>query len=234
MGDVTSAVELCLRQIAQNDRYFWAYSCLGWAYLGKDELERARGAFEKALELNPNPNLELMGWGRSYEIDLFRLAHTLRLEKKYAEALLVLQRIPEIFPGTSADYDMGIIYQLMNDRAKANAYFERYRATVVEKDMPANPRDADNYVNLAVVNQRLGRLKEAQAAYQKAVALNPQLHFRFAAYLSVEGRPDEALQQLELAIQKGWRNYVWLKVHPDFQNLHADARFQSLLQRYIR
>jgi hypothetical protein len=40
---------------------------------------------------------------------------------------------------------------------------------------------------------------------------------------------DEAIGQLRLAIDKGFRNFVWMKIHPDLERLWSDARFEKLI-----
>jgi serine/threonine protein kinase/tetratricopeptide (TPR) repeat protein len=232
-GRVTSGIELCLKEIGVDDRSFWAYNNLGWAYLGTGNLEAARAALEKALQLSENPKGEAAGQGMQYKDTLFRLGHVFRLQGKYNEAVRVLQRIPEMFSDPETDYQIGVVYQLMRDNVAALAHFGKYRQFMDEaiRDHPSNPYP---YIQLAFVLQRLGLSEEARSAFQKAADLNPQQHFSFARFYSIAGRTDEALRELEDAIQNGHNNYVWMKVHPDFQNLYKDPRFQALLNQHLK
>ncbi|MGA2261647.1 MAG: tetratricopeptide repeat protein [Acidobacteriota bacterium] len=233
-GQASAALDLCLKHLAFDDQDFWTYSYLGWAALGIGDLERARAALEKAIELNHDPNLQVPGLGNPYQINLYRLAHTLRLQRKYPEALQVLQRVGAAFSDPLVDYEMGAVCQLIGDRAKAASHLEKYRSYVTTKEIPANPAKEYGYLQLALVSQRLGRPDEAQAAFRKAVALDLDDHFGFAQFHSLEGKPDVAVHELELAIQKGWRNHIWTKINSDFQNLYDDQRFRALLASCLK
>jgi tetratricopeptide (TPR) repeat protein len=233
-GQVTSAIDLCLKQLALDDHDFWVYDYLGWAYLGKGEYELAGESFEKALQHNTDPYLEYLGVGRPYKIDLYRLAHSLRLQKRYAEALAVLGRVKEIYSSDmTVEYQMGIICQLMNDPAAAQDHFMNYRSFLKGQMPPADPNETEIYIQLALVSQRMELFEEAQSAFQKAIAIDPDQHFGSALFYSVQNKADEALQNLQLAIQKGWSNYVWIKVHPDLQNLYGHPRFEALLKEHL-
>lgn len=223
LGDLDSAIALCNRQISYNDRQFQAYNNLGWAYLGKGNLQQARAAFEKVLEINPR-----FTWA------LYRLAHTHRLQGRYAEALRALQKIAERQPrDPGLEYQMGVVYQLMGEEQKARRHFERDRK-FWEIAVQQNPNHAYNYILLGLALTRLGQTERGWSMGQKAMAIDPSQHFGLGQLLSVRGKTEEALDQLELSIQKGWRDYIWMKIHPDFQNLYGEQRFQNLIGRALK
>lgn len=223
LGELDLALELCERQISYNTQNASAYNNLGWAYLGKDNLEEAKKAFEKALEINPR-----------FILVLYRLAHTYRLQGRFQEALQPLEKILEIDQTeSSAHYDIGTIYQLLGNTKEARRYFEKYRKDP-EKWVKENPKDADNYISLGVVLTRLGEKDRGWSMGQKAMAIDPTQHFGFAMLLSAQGKKYEAIDQLELAIKNGYHNYIWIKIHADFQPLYDEPRFQGLLRRGLK
>ncbi|MFQ6617544.1 MAG: hypothetical protein ACE5QV_02540 [Fidelibacterota bacterium] len=69
---------------------------------------------------------------------------------------------------------------------------------------------------------------------RKAMAIDSTQHFGFAQLLSVQGKKQDALDQLELAIQKGFRNYIWIKIHPDMQVLYDEPGFKDLMSRVLK
>jgi len=69
---------------------------------------------------------------------------------------------------------------------------------------------------------------------QKAMAIDPTQHFGFAMLLSVHGKKQEAIDQLELAIENGYHNYIWIKIHVDFQPLYDEPRFKELIRRSLK
>ncbi len=221
LGRVTEAISLCQAQIARNERYAPAYDNLGWAWLGKGDLLKARDAFQKAIRLNP----------RMSEAQL-RLAHTYRLLKKYRDALEPLQQISE---AESPDvlYQRGVLLTLLNEKKLAEKHFELYR-DYIERDLTANPRDADAQMQLAVVLARLGRNDQAEAVREKALAMGGTDGFGAALVSSVMGKTDDAMDRLEAAAQKGFRDFIWMKIHPDLQALYGQPRFEALLRRYLK
>lgn len=220
LGELDLALELCERQISYNNQNAWAYNNLGWAYLGKDNLEEAKKAFEKALETDPR-----------FILVLYRLAHTYRLQGRFQEALQPLEKILEIDQTeSSAHYDLGTIYQLLGNTKEARRHFEKFRKDP-EKWVKENPKDANNYISLGVVLTRLGEKDRGWSMGQKAIAIDPAQHFGFAMLLSVQGKKQEAIDQLELAIENGYHNYIWIKIHLDFQPLYEEPRFQELIRQ---
>ena len=43
----------------------------------------------------------------------------------------------------------------------------------------------------------------------------------------------EALDYLELAIRRGYRNYIVIKIVPELQNLHEEPRFKKLMDEVL-
>jgi serine/threonine protein kinase/tetratricopeptide (TPR) repeat protein len=223
LGEMDSARVWTLRQLSRNPNSFWACDHLGWAYLGLDSLEQAEAAFERALQLNPTSTLEL-----------YRLGHALRLQGKYAEAIEALQKIRAIDPADSwALYQLGVVYDLMGDRKTAREYFERFRQ-VAQKWVRDNPDNSENYLALGLVLTRLGQRERGWAVGQRAMAVDSSNHFGFAQLLSVQGKKQDALEQLQIAVKKGFRNFVWMKIHPDLQALYDEPGFKELTREALK
>ncbi|MFQ6114341.1 MAG: tetratricopeptide repeat protein, partial [bacterium] len=223
LGELDSALVWCKRQITYNDRYASAYNNLGWAYLGKDSLEQAAQAFKKALELDPK-----------HILVMFRLSDTYRLQGLYQEAVRPLQRIIEIDSTESwAKYQLGLLYQLLGDEKTARQYFKRFHKDA-KKWLRDDPGKVDNYIALGLVLTRTGEKERGWAMIQKAITVDSTKHFRLAQLLCVLGKKQEALDQLELAVQKGFTNYIWMKIHPDLQTLYGEPRFIALMNRVLK
>jgi tetratricopeptide (TPR) repeat protein len=218
LGEVSRAVDLCRRQLARNPERYSAYDNLGWAYVGQGELDKARVAFEKAVELNPKSTL-----------DLYRLAHVLRLQKQYPKAVEVLRRITLVDPKSRIDYDLGLLHGRMGNTDESRRYFLKHRAAV-QADLHASPSDMENRMILAKVNARLGRNTELPIPESE----DPELHFLAANFHAVRKDPKQVIRHVEAALQRGWTNYVWLQLHPDMEEVKDDPEFQSLLRRLLR
>lgn len=93
---------------------------------------------------------------------------------------------------------------------------------------------AGTYNELAMVQQKQGRTAEAQAAIQKAIALEPnslRYHNNLAGLLVSAGRSDEAVKQLEKVFPPAVANYNVARLHFTNQNMAgAQQHLQLALQ----
>ena len=223
LGDAKAGIETCRTQLAVNDSHFQAWQNLGWGYLGAGDLAQAQAAMEQALQLNPKST-----------IDLYRLGSIHRLRGEYPAGEQAFLRVIEVKPDeTPAHYEVGVVYRLMKRDADADAHFRQFRTTLEER-VRADPKSPDGYLSLALVSLRLGEPARADALMRKSMAVDPAQHFGLATYWSVRGKRDEAIDQLELAVKGDFRNYIWLTIHADLDNLRAEPRFQALLTRLIK
>ena len=84
---------------------------------------------------------------------------------------------------------------------------------------------------MGVLLSDLKRNDEAEAAYRKAIELNPALteaYYNLACLKSILGNASSALEYLEKALANGF-DRVWAKQDPDLENLHNDPRFKELV-----
>ena len=222
MGDVASALPVCQKILQLDPGNGWAQDCIGWSYFAKNDFPQAQAAFEKAVAANPQATLSR-----------YRLAHTHRVQGHYQQAIETLQQIQKVDPGeTSVFYDMGVVYERMGDRQKARESFTRFRREV-ETHEKKTLHEPGTQLELAANCARLGETERARQLLRKAMAKAPQLHLEAAFVLSLLNERKEAVDQLELAIQNGFTNYIWLKMHPDLLALHGYPAFEQLISKMI-
>jgi serine/threonine protein kinase/tetratricopeptide (TPR) repeat protein len=223
MGDVSSALPECQRILELDPGNAWAQDCLGMSYFAKNELAQAQAAFEKAVAANPQGILSR-----------YRLAHTHRLQGHYQQSIETLMQIQKVDSSeTSVFYDIGVVYERMGDRQKARESFTRYRHEV-ETHWKKTLHEPGTQLVLAATSVRLGETDHAQQMLRRAMAKAPQLHLEAAFVLSLLNDKKEAVDQLELAIQNGYTNYIWLKMHPDLLPLHGYPPFEQLMGKVIK
>jgi len=222
-GDVKGALETCRQALQVDPGNAWAHGCVGWALFGEEDWAGAEAAFEKAVTCNPRSTLLR-----------YRLAHAHRLRGNYPQAIEALEPIFKIEPSDPTPwYDMGVVYDEMGDHGKAREHFERYRQEM-EAQWKKDPKDAGAAFSLAAALLRLGEEQKGWSLARKGVALDPNNHFEYATVLSLGGRKRDAIAQIQEAVKNGYRNYIWIKIHPDFESLHGEAEFQKLLAEAIR
>ena len=223
LGDVKSGLETCQQALQVDARNAAAHDCVGWAFMGKGDWAQAQAAFEKAVAFNPQDTLSR-----------FRLAHAHRLQGHYQQAVQALEPILKIDPSDASTlYDLGVAYELMGEHEKAHEHFLHFREQM-EAEWKKNPKNADIAFSLAAVHARLGADQRCWSFAHKGLALDPSRHFEYATILSLEQRKREAVEQLQEGIQNGYRNYIWIKIHPDLQPLYGEPRFEKLLAEAIK
>jgi tetratricopeptide (TPR) repeat protein len=209
--------------ISDNPRNVWGYSNLGSAWICLDSLNKAEVAYGKAREINPN-----------FTLNLYRLAHTYRLQGGYDKAISILKKIIEINPDeASAYYDLGYNYQSMGNQEEARKYFSIFKKIATENWVKKWPDDAGTYIAISIVSARLNDMESSKLMLRKAVEIDSTLHDRFAEVLCAQGKVNEALAELEKALHNGYRSLFWIKLSPDLQILQSEARYRSLIKKYF-
>jgi tetratricopeptide (TPR) repeat protein len=223
MGDVASALPVFQKILQLDPGNAWAQDSIGWSYFAKNDLPQAQAAFEKAVAANPQATLSR-----------YRLAHTHRVQGHYQQAIETLQQIQKVDPSeTSVFYDLGVVYERMGDRQKARESFTRFRHEV-ETHEKKTLQEPGTQLELAANCVRLGETDRARQMLRTAMTKAPQLHLDAAFVLSLLDRKKEAVDQLELAIQNGFTNYIWLKMHPDLLPLHGYPAFEQLMGKMLK
>jgi len=164
----------------------------------------------------------------------YRLAHTYRLLGRYDEAISILKKVRESNQDeTSALYDLGINYQSMGNQKEAKKYYSGFRKIALEDWLKTYPNMPETYIAIGAIAARMSDFEASGKALQKAMEIDSTRHEKFAEVLCLQGKIHEALDEIEKALEKGYRDIVWLKINPDYQALQKEVRFQSLLHKYF-
>jgi TolB-like protein/Tfp pilus assembly protein PilF len=169
------------------------------------------------------------------------------LERKFAEALAVLQKINgDILHGengspTSKGLLEGICYFFLNDKAKMRESMERARV-FVEQQLRENPNDAGHHAQLGTIFAALGRKEDAILEGKRATELLPEskdafdgpgMTIQLAQIYAWTGEFDQALQLIEHSLTTpAGITAALLKLDPVWDPLRKDPRFQALIDKY--
>jgi tetratricopeptide (TPR) repeat protein len=224
IGNIDSAMVWAEKMISDNPQNPWSYSYLGSAWVCLDSLDKAVTAFRKAQAMNPN-----------FTFNLFRLSYTYRLQGKFKESIETIEGIPSINQSETLTtwYNLGVSYQLLGDKAEADKYYSMYRNYASLdwlKNWPDNP---DTYTSLGAVAARMGDMEYSEQMLRKAVEIDSANYLRIAGLLCLQGKVPEALEQIERALDAGYRDLPWLKMNTDLYSLQYDVRFRKLLDEYF-
>ena len=189
--------------------------------------------------LAKNPDLDVGGGQTPFRV-LFAL-----IDRNFAEAEQVLAVSPrEDFQ--DIDYSFyypkawfeAMIARAKGDSARATAAFSAAR-TILEQRLVVKPEDARTLAVLAQVDAGLGHKELAIQEAQHAVDLMSVSKDVYDGALVLEGlaqvytwtnEPDRAIELLQkLASMPSYVNYARLKLHPMWNPLRGDQRFEKIV-----
>jgi len=189
--------------------------------------------------LSENPELDIGGGQTPVRVWLALI------DRNFGEAERVLAASPrEDFQ----DIDYSFYYpkawfeaqiaRAKGDSAGATAAFTATRA-ILEQRLAVKPEHARTLAVLAQVDAGLGRKELAIQEAQHAVELMPLSRDIYDGALVLEGlaqvytwtnEPDRAIELLQkLVTMPGYTNYARLKLHPMWNPLRGDPRFQKIV-----
>jgi TolB-like protein/Flp pilus assembly protein TadD len=228
-----------------------AYVTLGQlAFMFDWDDTAAEEAFRKALELNPGSTLALVQHANLFaargdvdsalrEIAEARAADPLSLDvqgwegiflyyaRRYPEARAIFERITTLQPRQLSGH-IGLARVLVAERRFDAALAAVARAEAIVGETP---------VNISVAGQAcagLDRVSDAEAAVRR-LASRPQAdpvmgtEDHIAYIYAALGRRDEALANLERAVDLRLNSIRWLAVDPRVDPLRGEPRFRALL-----
>ena len=182
---------------------FRAQSNLGLAHYERGELERARLAFARALELNPHYGKTWSNLGLVYEG-----------QGEFALAEAAFARALDLHPGLAGTHN-----NLGRLQFKAGK-FSAARSNL-EQALALDPFYVAAKVNLGLLQQRSGRLEAALQTYKEALELDPDYapaHNNLGLAYAEQGRLEEGLTALRQA----------LRLDPDYRAAQINLQLLEL------
>lgn len=223
LGLPDSALVWSKKMISDNPQNAWGYFHMGSAYIGLDSINEAETAFQKAREINPY-----------FMENLYRLALTYQMQGKYREAIRILERMIEIKQFDAwAYYYLGINYQILDDKINADKYFHLFEEIASDIWMNQFPDIPATYLAIAKVKAKTDDIKSSEQMMQKALEIDPTPIVDYAEVYCLQGKLPEAIDIIDSLLQSGYRDLIWLKLDPSLEDLHNDARFKELLDKYF-
>jgi Flp pilus assembly protein TadD len=106
---------------------------------------------------------------------------------------------------------------------------------ILEGVLARDPQDAHLLGTLATLYTELGLVEKGLELDIRHVALTPDdpgARYDLACSLSLSGRLDEALAELEKALSLGFENTAWMMEDPDLAAVRADARWTVFAEQH--
>jgi superkiller protein 3 len=186
----------------------------GLAYLNLGKFTEAEQCFRRNLKLMASTN--------------FNLGLTLFEQRRYEESLVNFQRAHEIKPDDPEYLDLiGNAYSELNQLDRA---LKALNAAIAVDETYALA-----HYDMGVVLARMkGKKTAAMKSFQRAIMLNVDLYWAYygiGCLYALQGKKKLALQFLEKAFQKGFRDIVHLEKDDDWKEFRNDSQFRELIRK---
>jgi serine/threonine protein kinase/tetratricopeptide (TPR) repeat protein len=231
IGQIDSAFVWSKRIISIDPQNAWGYFYLGSAYVYLDSLDKAEWAYQKVRKINPQILINCYNLARLYCIQ-GRYEVSIHLFEKYLLGINTAEISAYYgWEKFSAHYELGITYQLMGDNIFSTRHFSKY-LKIAQAWLEEKPGDASVYISMGIALTRLGKKNLGWQVGRKGIEIDSTLHHRIAELLTVQGKKEEALEQLHKAFEKGFRDYVWIKLNPNLHILHNETSYNNLINKF--
>lgn len=125
----------------------------------------------------------------------------------------------------------GLCLYYLGDYANAIAYYDRSFGAATESDTAIKN---NYYNNVGMAYLKIGKLEKAEKAfqeYQRRVPDDGRVYRNWAVYYATKGEKNRALQQLQRALEKGYRDCGWLNTEKSIDPLRSDPAFDSMIRQ---
>jgi len=220
--DVHQIVEWANREIEIADDQPWPHTNLSWAYIGMGDCERAVTAARRAIDIDAE-NL----WSH------YHLGHALTCAGKYEGAARAFEKVLELGPTHAwAHYHAGHVLEKVGETNAARTHFKAFKQGVIEM-IDASPEDPTFPIWLDFARVRLGEEPQIRFSPEELDSADPNLDWCIAQHYSLTGRPQEAIDHLERALQNDIENPIWVLCVPTQEALYDEPRYQDLKRRTL-
>lgn len=237
-----------LKAIEADDQSAMGYSGLGWADLWTLNYQSGCDSFKKALRLNPSEPYAVHGHadclmlaGRMEEgiselrklrmLGPFSMFNNIPLcfhlyhARRYDEAIASMQELQERFPGFSMHMQISWVYWTQGRYEEA--IDEERKELKWRKDAGALAALEAGY-SAAGPTGALKSLADFLVARADETYIDP---FRIGEAYARAGSVDKAFYWLNVAVDQGSFEVIWIGFRPDFDHLRGDSRYAQLMQR---
>ena len=180
LGDSAAAIEALRHVLAANPNEWESLNNLGNALRLAGDTEGSADAFERALVINHSPEIRM------------NYASVLRELRRYEEAEGVYRELAEEFPDNALP--LRELFMLLKDTRR-----DRPALEVIEAAIERAPDNVDLLLDRANHLAALQRMDEAEAAYRRALELDPQHAAAFAGLALVNEMTNRASSLAPLA-----------------------------------
>jgi len=220
LGDLGEAFHWMKQSVKLNPADAQHYYALGWVMSSLGVYDRAMQYLTKALDLQPDFEYALMG-----EVTVYMVQGRKQEAQRAAQELLKLA--PEGFTSLST---AGQAYFYAGDFARAREYLQqaaRFDSIRVAGLLAITSRQMGDTMSVRAWGAVIERaITTAEAQGTRLFYLS----YSVARLRVAQGRTEEAVRQLEEAVERGFRWRDFLASDPSFAPLHGNSGYMRILE----
>ena len=194
------------------------YQYLGVVYRDKKDYKKAAEAAKKTIELTPNSSEGYAQIAYYYS----KLNQPQKAEANYKKAI-------EINPSaTWIKLDMAEFYLDQSRLEDAREICHK-----LSSDDLADPYE---FYQLSKCFLKMGDIEAMDATIQAGMKKFPDdygLFYNNADIYSLANNLEKAIEQLEISINKGYKDYGWMQQDTDLDNIRNTSEFKGLMKKYF-
>jgi serine/threonine protein kinase/Tfp pilus assembly protein PilF len=198
-----------------------AHLSSGFAHSLSMRFKEAEREFEFAMKLDPKLYEAVYHYGRA------RFA-----QGEYAEGAKLFERACALRPEDfQAPHFLAQCYLGMGRKEEGRSTY-RKALRLIDERLELNPDDARACQLGATTAANLGEREKATEYARRALTINPDdplLLYNISCMYSLLGNPNEALNCLEKAVDKGYGQKDWVEHDSDLDSLRELPRFKTIL-----
>ncbi|OOG71887.1 tetratricopeptide repeat protein [Algoriphagus sp. A40] len=223
-GDLITAISLQTKSASLNPKAALPYQNMGWSYKILGDFEKAHAWFEKSLEQFKSPE--------TYHL----IASAYILEGKSDSAKLQAKRIMEV--GKGGFEQLGYIYFYLNEPDSALLFFEKAVADYPDWNFP---KYASFPIHYSYLLKQKGNVQLSDSILNTVIRIKTKaindgyedyyLPFDLAHAYTVKNQYSESLKFLQMAYERGWRDYFLTENNPAFKSLRKDPVYLKIIKQ---
>ena len=121
--------------------------------------------------------------------------------------------------------------------AQADRLGAEFLVAFLEVETKRHPENVEALAELGHVYTREGRHEDGLKVDRMLVRLlpaDPTVHYNLACSLALSGKPDDALDALERAVQLGYSDPDFMLGDDDLASLHGEVRFTAIVDALVQ
>jgi tetratricopeptide (TPR) repeat protein len=217
-GEYEKAIEFGKKAIEVNPDFASAYHNLAWAYKANEDYDKTETYFLKAIEIDSGFVEAIVDLGNLYE---YHFKDYLKAEKVYRNAIVIN---PDYF---NSYMDIGWLFYRLKRYDEAES--------MMVKSIQLEPQNDQAIMNLGILYHVKQEYEEARKLYLKIIEINTSsvwAYYNLACINALEGKPEKAIEWLEVAFQNGFDDLKSIETDSDLDSIRNSPKYKDLIKQH--